>query len=273
MFVVKASGKKERFDRRKIYKTCKRAGAPDDVAERISEEIERTAYDGITTKEILRRILRLLEKEMPKVAARYDLKGAIMRMGPAGYVFEHLVSELLRAHGYRTKWHIILRGFCVEHEVDVIAEKNGKRIMIECKYHNSPGIYTGIKDALYTYARFVDLKEGGEKFDEVWLVSNTKFSTEAMRFGSCRKMKMVGWNHPKGEGIKDLLEAKRLYPVTVLRSLTPRVLERLSSSGLMFCRDLLKMNENELSTITGLGKKQTRKLIEEAENVVGNSIR
>lgn len=34
------------------------------------------------------------------------------------------------------------------------------RYMIECKFHNVP-IYTGLKEVMYTYARFLDVKDAG----------------------------------------------------------------------------------------------------------------
>ena len=65
----------------------------------------------------------------------------------------------------------ILRGHCVSHEIDIVASKQEKQYMIECKYHNMPGIYTCLKEVLYTYARFLDLVEGSQnktcqKFDQ-----------------------------------------------------------------------------------------------------------
>ena len=54
-----------------------------------------------------------------------------------------------------------MKGKCASHEIDVIADKGDSlRYMIECKYHNSQGIYTGLKEALYTHARFLDLNNG-----------------------------------------------------------------------------------------------------------------
>ncbi len=268
MFVTKASGKRERFQRKKIIKTCLRAGASEDLAERIANEIEKRAYNGISTKEILRMILELLDKYSPKIAAKYDLKGAVMRLGPAGYSFEHMISELFSEYGYETEWHRIVRGFCVDHEVDVIAKKGGKKVMIECKYHNSPGVYTGLKAVLYTHARFLDLNDGGAGFSEVWLVSNTKFSSEAVKYASCRRIKVIGWNHPRGGSLKELLEKKRLYPITVLRSLDRRSQELLSAAGLMFCRDLLKKSVGELVRETGIPRKKAEELRKEAGTVV-----
>lgn len=270
MFVTKASGEREEFQQEKIKGTCLRAGAPEWLAERVAREVEKKAYDGIPTKEILKITLGLLQKQMPYVAARYDLKGAIMRLGPAGFDFEQLIAELLKEYGYTTKVHNIISGFCIEHEIDVIAEKpendNKKRFMIECKFHNSPGVYAGIKEILYTQARFEDLQEGikagkCQKFDQAWLVTNTKFSSEVVKYAGCRNIKLMGWNFPK-QSLQEMLERKRLYPITVLRNLDKYSQRRLASAGFMFCKDILQ-NTAELKRL--IPKKRLELLTKEAE--------
>ncbi len=271
MFVLKASGAKEEFQREKIKSTCMRSGTSKKMAEEIASTVEKKAYDGISTREILKMTLILLEKHKPEIAARYDLKGAIMRLGPAGYEFEQMVAELLKEYGYRTQWHSIIQGMCVSHEVDVIAEK-GKTFMIECKYHNSSGIYTGIKDALYTYARFLDLQEGFlakkcQKFDLPWLFCNTKFSQDVIHYASCKHMLLTGWNFPRESSLQKLLEDKRLYPITVLRRLDMYSQQRLAESGLLFCKDLLAKSFDELRELTNIKPTQLKLLIEDAEKI------
>ncbi len=60
----------------------------------------------------------------------------------------------------------------------LLQEKDGKKYMIECKFHNR-GIKTHIKVAMYTHARFLDLKE---YFDAAWLICNTKCTSKAIRY-------------------------------------------------------------------------------------------
>jgi len=126
MIVTKASGETEQFRAEKIKRTCLRAGGTLELAEKITREVERESYDGIPTREILRITLRLLKKEMPYVAARYDLKSSIFRLGPAGFTFEHFISEILREYGYWTKRNRIIKAASVKHEIDVIATKENK---------------------------------------------------------------------------------------------------------------------------------------------------
>lgn len=272
LFVTKASGEREPFDAEKIRKTCERAGADKKLAAQVAAVVEKKAYDGIPTKEILVLILKELEREQPHVAARYDLKGAIMRMGPAGFAFEQLVAELLTVYGYKTQVHTVVRGGCVSHEIDVIASKKGELAAIECKYHNASGIYTGLKDALYVYARYLDLKDGAKKgtspdFTDTWLATNTKFSSDAMEYAMCKKMMLLGWKYPERQSLRSMLEEKKLYPITVMRNLDPDSLQKLSDAQLMLCKDLIERGTDELSRTTGISPRKLRALQDDAKRI------
>lgn len=281
MLVTKASGEREEFNPEKLRQTCLRAGAPEWLAEKVVKEVEKKIFEGIATKQILKIALSILDKEMPHVAAKYDLKGAIMRLGPAGYEFENLIGELLREYGYRTSVHNIVKGYCIEHEVDVIAEKtvNGAKEtgMIECKYHNAAGIFSGVKDVLYSYARFEDLQQGakmsGIKFTRCWLVSNTKFSSDVIRYANCKSIILVGWKYPERTdsrdanavpSLKKMLDDKKLYPMTALRTMDRDSQEKLAGAGLMFCKDLIRTKTEKLEQM-GISRRRLKKLIKEAE--------
>lgn len=270
IYVVKASGGREQFDVEKIRRTCKRAGASKRLAVQVAATVEKKVYDGISTKEVLALILNELDKQLPYVAARYDLKGAIMRLGPAGFPFEQLLAELLLEYGYKTQVHVVARGGCVSHEIDVVAKGKDELAAIEAKYHNAPGIYTGIKDALYVWARYLDLKDGAKKgacpdFTGMWLVTNTKFSSDAMEYASCKKMKLLGWKYPEKQNLRTMLEAKKLYPITSMRSLDPDSLNKLSEAQMMLCKDLVAHGAEELARMTGISEKKLRILQGEAK--------
>ena len=274
MYVVKASGETEKFDPNKIKRTCLKAGASEELANKIVKEVEKKVYDGISTHDILHIALSLLKKEKPMVAARYDLKGAIFRLGPAGFTFEHLIGEIFKEYGYSTKVHSILRGACVSHEIDIIITKNDDNYMAECKYHNIPGIYTGLREALYTYARFLDLNDGFKKglcrkFNQPWLVCNTKFSEDAIQYANCKDMRLIGWNYPESQGLEYIIEKNKLYPITMLRSLDTESLEKLANANLVLIKDLVNANIKELSELTKINKNKLKILSDEAIDIYG----
>jgi|Deesub1362A_J573_1020465.scaffolds.fasta_scaffold00221_29 transcriptional regulator NrdR family protein len=272
VYVVKRDGRKEKFSKSKIIKTCRRAGASRKIAEKVAEEVERKVYDGITTKEVLNLVLTLLEKNYTS-ALKYDLKMALLRFGPDGFGFEKFVAKLLEEYGYKTDTNRFVDGKCVTHEIDVLAEKDGETYLIECKFHNIPGIYTGLKEVMYTYARFIDLREGFEggmndvNFSRVWLFTNTKFSTDAKKFGECREMKLTGWRHPENFGIENMLEMRNLYPITILKS-SKDVLKELTDYNYIFCRDLVRDGVEKVVRKTGLRKNLIKEVVREAEVVL-----
>lgn len=274
--VTKASGETEPFDADKLHRTCLHAGATPELADKVVQEVNKKIYNGISTRKILEMTVKLLHKEMPHVAARYDLKGAIMRLGPAGFAFEELFAEILRRHGYSTTRDVIVQGACVDHEIDVIAERFApelERAMIESKYHNQPGVYTGLKEALYTWARFYDLQEGFrlgrcKKFNSGWLVTNTKFSDRAIHYAGCKRMVLVGWSFPHERSLKHMLEDKNLYPITILLRLDKFAQMRLAAAGFMLCEDLVERSLSELRRKTGLGTRKLELLVAEAKTIL-----
>ena len=212
MYVVKRSGVREQFDPSKVRASLVRSGTSSDDADRVMEQLRPQLYDGITTEEIYRRVNKMLDADRK---VRFGLKKAILNLGPDGYRFEDFVARLFKAQGYDTKVRQVIPGQCVTHEVDVVLQKDGKKSMVECKFHNSQGIKCGIQTVLYTYGRFLDLSHV-DQLDDVWLVTNTRFSSDVVHYAECMNVKLLGWKYPEVNGVETLVEKNRLYPVTVL---------------------------------------------------------
>jgi len=114
-------------------------------------------------------------KKSPSIAARYNLKRALMELGPAGYPFEQFVAHIFSAQDYETIINQIISGNCIDHEIDITATKASKHFMIECKFHNRTGLKTNIKVILYIQARFEDVRteweqrpQDSHKFHRAW---------------------------------------------------------------------------------------------------------
>lgn len=273
ILVTKASGETELYDREKIRKSIIGAGAGEQIAERILREVDAKLYNGITTEKIFKMVFKLLSKHHPSSASRFDLKGAIMRIGPAGYPFETFFSEVMREYGYEVKLRQIVQGRCVPHEIDVVAKDKKKTYMVECKYHNNRGTRSNIHDGLYTWARFLDLEEGAaegkcEKFDQPWLVTNTKLTSEVIEYGNCRGLEILGWSYPQHNNLRMMVESKNLYPVTVLRSVDKFSLEKLFIANIMLAKDLLKFQPRQLSSNTNIPPNRAELIIDEAMGVL-----
>ena len=263
MYIIKASGEKEEFKPQKILGTLQRAGAPRKLAEGIVREVKAKTHAGTTTREILDMALGLLKNKQPEVSARYDLKRAIMNLGPTGFTFEKFFAEVLKNYGYETHVGRMVKGKIISHEVDIIAKKD-LTYMIENKYHNSLGIYTNLKVALYTYARFLDLKKN---FDRPWLATNTRLSRKAIAYANGVNMKITSWQYPREGCLRSLIEKKKLYPITVLKSVNDTIKWKLSEANIVLVTNLLDHSLKELKAKTNISENLLRRIIEEAEKV------
>lgn len=247
MNVLKASGLLEPYSEEKVRASLERIGVGQELQERVLEQLHLKLYEGISTEEIYRVVHDLLQNLESPSASKYGLRRAIMDLGPSGFPFEKYVAGLLEFQGYQVTIGQILRGKCISHEVDIVAQKDRASLMVECKYHNQVGGRCDAKNALYTYARFLDLQNvlqetNGKtfKFSQAWLVTNTKVTTDVIAYGQCVGMKILSWNYPAGEGLASLIEKSGLYPVTVLNTLSPIEKARLLEEGIVFAKDLLE---------------------------------
>ncbi|QLH74326.1 MAG: restriction endonuclease [Methanomassiliicoccales archaeon] len=244
MIVVKRSGERERYDPSKTKASLLRAGVSAAEADRIVERLRPELYDGITTEEIYRKVNMMLDSERK---AKFGLKKAIMNLGPDGYAFETFIAKLFEAMGYETKLRQVLQGQCIQHEVDVILLKDRASEIVECKFHNSQGIKCSVQTALYTYGRFLDL-QSIDGHQAIWLVTNTRFSSDVVRYAECMGMKLLGWRYPDGRGLEELVEEHRLYPMTVM-DIRRADMRALLEHDFVLAKDLLDRKEEIRRTL------------------------
>lgn len=265
--IIKANGQKVPFDPNKIESTCVRAGSSRRVAKKIARQVYHMIEHESTTKQIYKIVLNLLAKNVNTATKhRYRLKESIMQMGPAGFSFETYVGQILINFGYKVKSiRTEINGKCVKHEIDlVVVSENGNRWLVECKYHNKAGRYTGLKDSLYTHARFLDLTD---KFDDELLVCNTKVSSDVKTYAKCVEQKILSWRHPADLSLEKMIELKKLYPITILNP-TKNELELFVKSNLMISKNLLEMTIKELCELTKIPHKRIIALQDLARQVI-----
>jgi len=270
--IIKANGEKSVFDSKKLFSSLTRSGADEGLAHDIVKAITSELHPGISTKKIYKKAFSLLKERSRFLAARYNLKNAIMILGPSGYPFERFVGELLRYQGFKVEIAKMVAGKCVNHEVDVIAEKDNHHFMIECKYHNQPGTLTDVKIPLYIQSRFLDVAEqwkrqpGHEhKFHQGWVVTNTRFTLDAIQYGNCASLKLLGWDYPTKGSLKHLIDSLGLYPITTLTSLTLTEKKALLEMKLVLCRELYG-NQTILSQV-GIKGPRIKTILEECHNL------
>ena len=242
ILITKADGEQEPFDPAKLEHSLQLAGASSTMRARVLAHVMHELRPGIMTEDIYRHAFDILRRdEETPVAARYSIKRAVFALGPSGFPFEQFFAEVLRGHGWSARTGVALNGRCSPHEVDIFAEKNGKRIGCEAKFHNDAAGKTDIKDALYVRARYEDLRtspEASSRVNEGWLVTNTRFTRNAIRYAQCSGLTLIGWDYPRTRGLLALIEEARVHPLTCLTSLSDGEKRRLLEQKIVLCKSV-----------------------------------
>ncbi len=279
--IKKASGETQPFSKDKLIRSLKRSGASivviNDIANKIEEwildeiknqmeadnvpsskDVEKANHYGVPSREIYRRAFSLLNKKTVSNAARYKIKEALMEMGPTGHPFEFFAAEIYKVLGYETQVSVILNGHCVTHEVDVIATKDKHQRYIECKYYQSTGKNANVQVPLYIHSRVEDIISN-QKTDPAFndftfsggVVTNTRFTSDAEAYGNCCGLHLLSWDYPQGNGLKDIIDREKIFPITSLTSLTKAQKTILMDKGIVICRQLLdKIDELDSLNLT-----------------------
>jgi hypothetical protein len=270
VFVTKADGSRQLWVREKVVRTCLRMGANSKVAFEVAEKIEGRLYNGISTQIILRMIFRFMRKYKPEIGRLFDLRRGLSLMNPKPE-FELFVQVLLMHNGFEVRPSQILKGKCVEHEVDAIARKEGVTYFVEAKHHLSYHSLTGLDESRIARAILEDVNEGFTpsrfdwKIDRAMIVTNTKYSEHAIRYGKCRNILQIGWSSPENLGLQTMIEEKRLYPLSCLKDLSGEIRMRLVESGIVLIGQLFSENLYELAKKTRIPQDTLSKIVEKAK--------
>ena len=272
--IVKADGTRELFEENKLRESLQNAGGSEEIIEQVLSKIETEMKDGMRTSEIYSHAFLLLRKHSLPMAIKYSLRRALSELGPDGFPFEKYVEKIFRVWGFETLTDQAVPGACVNHEIDVVAWNKEKLIMVEAKFHNELGIKSDVKIALYMKARFDDLRGnmfnyGGvvRKLDEGWIITNTKFTEQAIKYGECQGLKMIGWNYPAKGNLQDIIEEYRLHPFTCLISLSNTHKRALLAKDVVLCTDIYD-NIHYLREI-GMSEAEEKAVIAEIIDVCG----
>jgi len=272
--VKKASGEKEIFDISKLEGSLHNAGASRIAIRQVIKGIEDWIYDGVTTKLLYTKAFSLLRKVQQVSATRYHLKKAIYQLGPSGYPFESFIGQIFERLGYQAKTGIIVDGHCLSHEMDVIATNHKEQFIMECKYHKDQGKHVGIQVPLYVKSRVDDIIRKRESLEEysglnfsAWVVTNTRFSTDAIQFARCSGIRLLAWDFPRGKGLKEMIEQVQIFPITILTHLLKKEKTILLEKGIVSCRQLC--DQKEILDEFNLTSRKKKALLEELEGICG----
>jgi len=247
ILIKKEGGELEAFDAEKLRQSLLRSNTSIISADNIVKEIEENLKPETTTHEIYRKAFDLLKKNERMGALRYSIRRSIFGLGPNGFPFEKFVEKVFQKMGYQTKVGITLNGNCVSHEIDVVAlSPKNELLLTEIKFHNELFLKSDTKVTLYIKARFDDLKN--IKFDlfgkklkpkRMLLVTNTKFTENAVKYAECAGLNLISWDYPQKGNLHSLIYSTDTYPISILESLSSGEKTHLISEGIITCDDLM----------------------------------
>jgi hypothetical protein len=272
MKIVKHSGAIVDFNHAKLKRSLLGSGATPAIVDDVLQLIEKEVYDGISTKRIYKMAFGLLKKASNSHAARYNLREAIRLLGPAGFFFEKFIARLFASEHFETKVNVILKGKCVSHEIDVLIKKNNMIAMVECKFHVGREVATDVKVPMYILSRFNDLKENkheifskGDSIAKCWIVTNNRFTSDAIDFAKCSGLNLMCWDYPIGNNLKTKIDNNQLYPVTCLTTITLAEKEKLLILDVILVREVIN-RRGDLERI-GLSSNRIKNVIKEASEL------
>jgi hypothetical protein len=270
--VINLQGEKEPFSKEKVFQSAKRAGASESLAEEIAGIIADEVTNNTHTSKIYDRVKELLSKKEPQTSIKFSLKEAMRKLGPTGFPFEKFTANILEKAGYEVQINQFLSGACVDkYETDFLAQKGQKKYIGECKYHTDRGEKVDLQDALYNFARFEDIIDGDNPYQESsqsFFITNAKFSSMAIKYSRCKDVKLLGWRYPQGEGLETIVEKYDLYPITILPSVDQKVKKSFDEAKIMLAKDLSSQSEEELLRELSIPKNKLKKLIKEAKTLL-----
>lgn len=272
VLVKKASGDNQLFVLEKLKRSLQNAGAKEETIAKIAIYIENWIYDGVSTKKIYSKAFSMLRDDKTNAALRYKLKVAIMELGPTGYPFENYIGQLFEKQGFSIKTGIVVDGKCITHEMDVIATKTNEQHLVECKYSKDQGKQVSIQVPLYVRSRVNDIINKRQELSEFqnfsftgWVITNTRFSSDSINYSKCSALKLLAWDYPPKNGLKEVIENLKIYPITILNRLTKKEKQFLLENEIITCNQLLKAPE--ILKKLELTEKKEHAILNEIKNI------
>lgn len=246
MNVKKFSGELVPYNEASLKGSLLKSGANRQQVEEVLECLKGKLYDQISTRELYEKAFEELKNIKNSFAARYSLKKALRDLGPEGFYFEKWVTKLFQTQGYDAISGQTLQGEAVTHEIDVIAYKNDKMFLCECKFRNDIDAKISVTTPMYFLSRFNDLKN--LKFNyfskemsptEGYLITNAYMTSDSIAFANKYDIKLISWDYPENRSIKRLVDEFTFYPITCLTTLTADETKILLSKNCILVKEII----------------------------------
>jgi hypothetical protein len=112
------------------------------------------------------------------------------------------------------------------------------------------------------------MREKRSKIEKLYvggLVTNTRFSSDALQYGKCMSMFMLSWDYPMNKSLKNLIDESGLHPITSLLTLLKHEKDQILSKGIVLCKDLI--NKEQILAEMGISETRIKKVIDEVKSI------
>ena len=165
-----------------------------------------------------------------------------------------------------------MEGKCVSHEIDVLIKKEDSIAMVECKYHAGRDVASDVKVPMYILSRFNDIRERHhpifdtkDTISKCWIVTNNRFTADAITFAKCSELNMLSWNYPVDNNLKTKNDDNFLYPVTCLTTLSLAEKDRLLILDVILVKEII--NNSDCLERIGLSSNRIKNVLKEASEL------
>ncbi len=254
MRIIKSTGQHQVFDKKKFLQSLLKSKVPKTTAKQIADNVQAQLYDRIPTHQIYKLTKQaLLDSNQTVGYHLYQLREAIATLD--SIAFEKYIAQILTHWGFVSQWNVIVTGKCIEHQVDIVAYKEDKNYLVECKHHRKYHRDSGLGRILELDARWLDINEfkgtinyplsrqaEAIKFYKSWLITNTKFSEHAKNYAKCRRIELTGWKYGNRLTLENMVQKIHVYPLTMF-GLTSQQSADLVDLDLVTTNDLLAYDQ------------------------------
>ena len=144
--------------------------------------------------------------------------------------------------------------------------------MVECKFHGGRDTNSDVKVPLYIFSRFNDIKEkkhaifsNRDEISNCWIVTNNRFTTDAVSFAICSGMNLLSWDYPLNNNIRTKIDSKQLYPITCLTTLSISEKDKLLILNVILVKELL--SNSECLQKIGISTARIKNILKEASEL------
>ena len=130
-----------------------------------------------------------------------------------------------------------------------------------------------MKNSLYVHARFQDLEKywqqqpGHEnRKHQGWLITNTRFTTDAIDYATCAGLRLLSWDFPNGNALRDQISEYHHYPISCINILQKAEVKILADNDRVTVDDLI--DDPTSLALLELSETRRKHIIEEAKMLI-----